>query len=136
MTTFDKYRKAAEKRPMSAALAELEALITTEQSSLYQQVFLNDISSDEANRRVLNLLKILFLAADVEAFFAQQYTKAQAEKLKDLASQMAQALKTQAPEKQRTIRLQELMQEYFLGMEKCPQQVIPSPKGKQQTLFH
>lgn len=133
MSVFDKYRKAAAKRPLPAALEEYEAALIKERDLLYHKVFTSQITEKEANRRLLYLLKPFFMVADIQAFFSGECLPQQSERLKLLAQQMAESVNKKQSDADLIEQLLRHMKEYFVGL---PSYEEPTPtKPIQKTLF-
>lgn len=136
MTAFDKYRKAAGKRDLSAALAEFEALLVRERDLLYHQVFTSQITEDEANRRLLYLLKIFFIGVDVNAFFQGSPSPQMVEQMERLAIGLAEARHSTASKQVKEATFLHHLKAFFIGL---PTATPPAPQSittpTQQTLF-
>lgn len=136
MTAFDQYRKAAEKRDLSAALAEFEALLVRERDLLYHQVFTAQITDDEANRRLLYLLKIFFIGVDVHAFFQGSPSPQLVEQMERLAIGLAETLHSTASKQVKEATFLHHLKAFFTGL---PKTAPPAPQSittpTQQTLF-
>ena len=133
MTAFDKYRKAAEKRDLSVALTEMEDLLIQKKDLFIQKIFTGQLSEGEANRRLLNLLKVFFLAKDVSTFFTHHPTRQQAAQAKALATKMAQSLKACRSQNRLNEELLTHLRLYFLGTQEESDTIPERPK--QQSLF-
>lgn len=135
MSVFDKYRKAAAKRPLPAALEECEAALIKERDLLYHKVFTSQITEKEANRRLLYLLKPFFMVSDIQAFFSGECIPQQAEQLKALAQQMSEAINKVQTDADLMEQLLRYMKAYFVGLPTYEEPTRSDAKP-QQTLFH